>query len=95
MSHGAFCCCADRSWQVERIPCLSDNYSWLLVEESGKVAIVDPAEFGPVDKVLQERRDTIRGPSLFCGNAFPSPEGFPADACDVTVCRIPSCVAQH
>lgn len=42
--------------QVERIPCLQDNYAWLLVDgSSAKVAVVDPSEFGPVDAVLQQR----------------------------------------
>jgi len=41
--------------QVERISCLSDNYSWLLIESSGRTAVVDPSEFAPVDRVLQER----------------------------------------
>uniref|UniRef100_A0A061RZ71 hydroxyacylglutathione hydrolase n=1 Tax=Tetraselmis sp. GSL018 TaxID=582737 RepID=A0A061RZ71_9CHLO len=42
--------------EVERIPCLSDNYVWLLKESSsGKVAVVDPSEFGPVDSVLESR----------------------------------------
>lgn len=33
---------------VYRVPCLSDNYSWLLKDESGVTAVVDPAEAGPV-----------------------------------------------
>jgi selenophosphate synthetase-related protein len=41
---------------VDRIPALSDNYIWLLLEESsGKVAVVDPSEFEAVDDVLQEK----------------------------------------
>ncbi|PSC76082.1 hydroxyacylglutathione hydrolase [Micractinium conductrix] len=35
--------------QIERVPCLSDNYSWLLHEPSaGVTAVVDPAEVAPV-----------------------------------------------
>lgn len=42
--------------KVDRIPALSDNYIWLLLEESsGKVAVVDPSEFEAVDDVLQEK----------------------------------------
>ncbi|DBB09742.1 TPA: hypothetical protein ACH3X3_001377 [Trebouxia sp. C0006] len=42
--------------EVQRIPCLSDNYVWLLQEKtSGKVAVVDPSEFKPVASAIQER----------------------------------------
>ena len=34
---------------VYRVPCLSDNYAWLLVDESsGVTGVVDPGEAGPV-----------------------------------------------
>ncbi|CAG9461991.1 unnamed protein product [Pedinophyceae sp. YPF-701] len=39
---------------VWRVPCLSDNYSWLLRDASGKVAMVDPAELGPVVAALEQ-----------------------------------------
>ncbi|MBF0276269.1 MAG: hydroxyacylglutathione hydrolase [SAR324 cluster bacterium] len=36
------------------IPCLSDNYSYLIVcEESNQAGIVDPSEFAPVWEVIQ------------------------------------------
>jgi hydroxyacylglutathione hydrolase len=42
--------------EVVRVPALSDNYIWLLHEpRSNKTAVVDPAEAGPVNKVLQEK----------------------------------------
>lgn len=42
--------------QIERVPCLSDNYSWLLHEaQSGATAVVDPAEVEPVLAALQAR----------------------------------------
>jgi hydroxyacylglutathione hydrolase len=38
------------------IPCLSDNYAWLLRDPAtGTVAIVDPGEAEPVEKVLTAR----------------------------------------
>ena len=40
--------------KVEIIPCLSDNYSYLIYEkETNTVSIVDPSEFGTCDKVIQ------------------------------------------
>lgn len=42
--------------EIVRIPCLNDNYVWLVREpESGAVAVVDPAEAAPVERALQER----------------------------------------
>lgn len=39
---------------AEPIPMLSDNYSWLLTEsESGKIAIVDPAEAAPAITAIE------------------------------------------
>lgn len=38
---------------IHRIPALSDNYIWLLVDEaSGETAVVDPAEAAPVENKL-------------------------------------------
>ena len=40
--------------KVEIIPCHFDNFSYLLVcEETGKAAIIDPAEYYPVAKVIR------------------------------------------
>jgi hydroxyacylglutathione hydrolase len=37
---------------VDRIPCLTDNYVWLLRTGTGAVAVVDPAEAAPVEAAL-------------------------------------------
>ncbi|KAK9811355.1 hypothetical protein WJX72_002367 [[Myrmecia] bisecta] len=43
--------------EVIRIPCLTDNYVWLLVDKnSGKVAVVDPSEAAPVIQALKDRQ---------------------------------------
>ena len=40
---------------LEIIPCLNDNYSYLIVEnETNTVSIVDPSEFQACDKVIQK-----------------------------------------
>ncbi|EFJ49495.1 hypothetical protein VOLCADRAFT_74188 [Volvox carteri f. nagariensis] len=42
--------------EVVRVPCLSDNYVWLLREPtSGRTAVVDPAELHPVVSELERR----------------------------------------
>ncbi|GFR39999.1 hypothetical protein Agub_g533, partial [Astrephomene gubernaculifera] len=42
--------------EVVRVPCLSDNYVWLLRDEaSGRTAVVDPAEAAPVMQALESR----------------------------------------
>ena len=41
---------------IEIIPCLNDNYSYLFHEEkTNTVAIVDPSEFEPCDKVIKNK----------------------------------------
>ena len=41
--------------KVEIISCLSDNYSYLIHdEESNTVAIIDPSEFKPCDKIIKK-----------------------------------------
>ncbi|WP_114373626.1 hydroxyacylglutathione hydrolase [Elioraea thermophila] len=38
---------------IVAVPCLSDNYAWLLRDrETGAVAVVDPGEAGPVERAL-------------------------------------------
>lgn len=37
-----------------------DNYAWLLREDSGKVAVVDPSEAAPVVEALESRRARAR-----------------------------------
>lgn len=42
--------------EVTRIPCLSDNYVWLLHEpKSKRTAVVDPSEFAPVVDALSQK----------------------------------------
>ncbi|GIL46170.1 hypothetical protein Vafri_3219 [Volvox africanus] len=46
--------------EVVRVPCLSDNYVWLLHEpSSGRTAVVDPAELHPVVSELERRGWTL------------------------------------
>ena len=41
--------------KVEIIPCLSDNFSYLIYDkESDKVLIVDPAEYKACDNVIKK-----------------------------------------
>ena len=41
---------------IEVIPCLNDNYSYLIHDEhSDIVAIVDPSEFEPCDKIIEKK----------------------------------------
>ena len=43
---------------VFRVPCLSDNYAWVLVDQStGTVAVVDPAEAAPVAQFVESELD--------------------------------------
>ena len=39
---------------------VQDNYAWLLREESGKVAIVDPSEAQPVIQALESRCSALK-----------------------------------
>lgn len=51
--------------KVEIIPCLFDNFSYLLVcEESGKAAIVDPVEYYPLSRVI--KRLGVELTSIYC-----------------------------
>jgi hydroxyacylglutathione hydrolase len=38
--------------RVTPIPCLADNYAYLLADASGDLAVVDPSEAGPVQRAL-------------------------------------------
>ena len=40
--------------KIEVIPCLDDNYSYLIYEEeTNTVSIVDPSEFSPCEKIIK------------------------------------------
>lgn len=43
---------------------LQDNYAWLLLEQSGKVAVVDPSEAAPVMAALESRCCPPPSPAL-------------------------------
>ena len=41
---------------IEIIPCLNDNYSYLIKDDqTNTVAIIDPSEFGPCDKKINQK----------------------------------------
>ena len=41
--------------KIEIIPCLNDNYSYLIFEqETNTVSIVDPSEFSACDKIISK-----------------------------------------
>jgi len=40
---------------IHAVPCLTDNYAYLLVDASGRTVIVDPSEREPVLAAIQER----------------------------------------
>ena len=41
--------------KIEIIPCLNDNYSYLVLDESTKtISLIDPAEFNTCDKIIQK-----------------------------------------
>ena len=41
---------------LDIISCLNDNYSYLIQDSlSGKVAIIDPSEFGPCDDIINQK----------------------------------------
>jgi len=43
--------------KIEIIPCLNDNYSYLIYEkETNTVSIIDPSEFTACDKIIQKYR---------------------------------------
>ena len=61
--------------KIEIIPCLSDNYSYLIFEKlTNTVSIVDPSEFGACEKAIKNKKKTNRavGP----GNLTRPKRGF-------------------
>jgi len=46
--------------QIVPVPCLSDNYAYLLIDrDAGTAIVVDPSEAGPVEKALSEEGVTL------------------------------------
>jgi hydroxyacylglutathione hydrolase len=43
-----------KTFKIDRVDCLQDNYVWLLREPGGKVAVVDPSEAKPVAAALEQ-----------------------------------------
>lgn len=46
--------------RVEIIPCLEDNYAYLVIADSGEAAIVDPSEAEPVVEVIARQGVQLR-----------------------------------
>ena len=45
---------------IEIIPCLNDNYSYLVEDDkTNTVAIIDPSEFGPCDKKINQKHKKL------------------------------------
>ena len=41
---------------IDIIPCLNDNYSYLICDEkTNNIIIVDPSEFSPCDKIISQK----------------------------------------
>ena len=46
---------------VEIIPCLEDNYSYLIVDETNNAAcIIDPSEAQPVIDIIEKKKYRIK-----------------------------------
>lgn len=46
------------------VPCLRDNYAYIIAGEGGEALVVDPSEAGPVEAVLQ--REGLRLAGILC-----------------------------
>ena len=47
--------------RIEIIPCLKDNYSYLLIDESTNTAcVIDPSEAGPVINFIEKENITLK-----------------------------------
>ena len=45
---------------IEIIPCLNDNYSYLIEDDqTNTVAIIDPSEFSPCDKKINQKYEKL------------------------------------
>jgi hydroxyacylglutathione hydrolase len=62
------------------IECLYDNYSYLILTEDGKAAVVDPSEAWPVIKTLSERNLSLR--AIWCTHHHHDHIGGIADLLD-------------
>ena len=47
--------------RIEIIPCLQDNYSYLIIDESNNSAcVVDPSESGPIISFLENKNIKLK-----------------------------------
>lgn len=46
--------------RVITVPCLKDNYAYLLVDRRGQAVVIDPSEAAPVEAVLQHEELTLQ-----------------------------------
>ncbi|MBD1157539.1 MBL fold metallo-hydrolase, partial [Pelagibacterales bacterium SAG-MED20] len=47
--------------KIEIIPCLQDNYSYLVIDEKKKTAcVIDPSESGPIIKILEKNKIDLK-----------------------------------
>ena len=47
-------------FNIEIIPCLNDNYSYLLCDgDTNTVAIIDPSDFNPCDKIINKKYNKL------------------------------------
>ena len=43
--------------KIEIIPCLQDNYSYLIIDESSKIAcVIDPSEAEPIINFIEKKK---------------------------------------
>jgi len=47
--------------RVTAIPCLRDNYAYLVIDDKGSAIVVDPSEAAPVRAALERERATLEG----------------------------------
>jgi hydroxyacylglutathione hydrolase len=67
--------------KIEIIPCHFDNFSYLLVcEETGKAAIVDPAEYYPISQVI--RKMGVELVAIYCTHHHADHIGGLAEFCE-------------
>lgn len=66
--------------RIAPIPCLSDNYAYLVIAENGDVAIVDPSEIAPVRAALA--RSGLSPTEVWCTHHHMDHVGAVPELCD-------------
>ena len=47
--------------KIEIIPCLNDNYSYIIIDEKNKkTCVIDPSESKPIINFLKKKKSKIR-----------------------------------